>query len=104
MSEVFNLDVGELALREIVGWLFGNPRAGCGSVTLIVLGLTLGLRHWLPRAVVPQRGIAIVILCAALLALVAGIGERRDDEASGWPGKAAAHASDSRPASLPLIR
>jgi hypothetical protein len=45
-----------------------------------------------------------VILCAALLALIAGIGERRDDQALGWPGKAAAHASDSRPASLPLKR
>jgi hypothetical protein len=104
MSDVFNLDVGELALREIIGWLFGNPRAACGSVTLIVLGLTLGLRRWLPRVVVPQQGIAIVILCAALLALIAGIGERRDNQALGWPGKAAAHASDSRPASLPLER
>jgi hypothetical protein len=98
MSEVFNSVVGEIALREIFGWLFGNARAAFGTLTLLALLMSLVLRHRLPRAFVPQQGIAIMIFCCASLSLMAGIGERHDERASGWAGRSAPHATLAGPA------
>jgi hypothetical protein len=80
------------------GWLFGNPRAAIGTLTLLALALALGLRHRLPRAMVPQHGIVIMIFCCAMLALLAGIGQRHDERASALIGPALPHTTLAVPA------
>jgi hypothetical protein len=79
MQDVLDPQVGAYVMETIASWLFGNAAAAVGTLALLALALVLWWRDKVPARLVPQRGMAIMVFCAAGLLLAMGMGARGDE-------------------------